>query len=391
MGLRVRAQGAALSSPGRAAGAPRRRGPPRAPWTLVGVRGLARRVARLGRVGLRRGAGRRRSAGWEAGPEGSGRTTTPRAAARRPDAARGGFSAGVAAALLTGILSLKSAGRWLPPRRVRGRALVGRSREGSGRRREGFRDGGGCVFGGDGEGPRPRLREGGDRELGGSGADADQASRVGGFGDGGLSVRFGALGRPLGASRRFGGAPGGARGAGAGVDVERRRVVFVSGGDDGACKLWDCARLERDVSFRSRLTYASQGGDHRAVRGGDGGRPRRRLRVRPGRRARLARRVRRAEKTGAPVSNGDRGGEDAGAPGDSAGAPQTSSFPPRNRRSRPRWSGTLARRRFGSAPTATARCCVWSASPRTFCASPPRAGDSAGGTSERPARATRSG
>jgi phosphoinositide-3-kinase regulatory subunit 4 len=39
-------------------------------------------------------------------------------------------------------------------------------------------------------------------------------------------------------------------------------LFFVSGGDDGACKLWDCSRLERDVSFRSRLTYASQAGPH---------------------------------------------------------------------------------------------------------------------------------
>lgn len=37
-------------------------------------------------------------------------------------------------------------------------------------------------------------------------------------------------------------------------------LYVVSGGDDGACKLWDCGRLERDVSFRSRLTYGSQGG-----------------------------------------------------------------------------------------------------------------------------------
>ena len=37
-------------------------------------------------------------------------------------------------------------------------------------------------------------------------------------------------------------------------------LFFVSGGDDGACKLFDLCRLERDVSFRSRLTYASQGG-----------------------------------------------------------------------------------------------------------------------------------
>ena len=35
---------------------------------------------------------------------------------------------------------------------------------------------------------------------------------------------------------------------------------FVSCSDDGSCKIWDSRRLERDVSFRSRLTYASQGG-----------------------------------------------------------------------------------------------------------------------------------
>ena len=35
---------------------------------------------------------------------------------------------------------------------------------------------------------------------------------------------------------------------------------FVSCSDDGSCKIWDSRRLERDVSFRSRLTYASQSG-----------------------------------------------------------------------------------------------------------------------------------
>ena len=44
-------------------------------------------------------------------------------------------------------------------------------------------------------------------------------------------------------------------------------LFFVSGGDDGACKLWDCSRLERDVSFRSRLTYASQAGPDHLVMG----------------------------------------------------------------------------------------------------------------------------
>ena len=47
-------------------------------------------------------------------------------------------------------------------------------------------------------------------------------------------------------------------------------LFFVSGGDDGECKLWDCGRLERDVSFRSRLTYASQGGKVTALLAGAG-------------------------------------------------------------------------------------------------------------------------
>ena len=50
-------------------------------------------------------------------------------------------------------------------------------------------------------------------------------------------------------------------------------LFFVSGGDDGECKLWDRARLERDVSFRSRLTYASQGGKVTALLAGAGGDP----------------------------------------------------------------------------------------------------------------------
>ena len=47
-------------------------------------------------------------------------------------------------------------------------------------------------------------------------------------------------------------------------------LFFVSGGDDGECKLWDCTRLERDVSFRARLTYASQGGKVTALLAGAG-------------------------------------------------------------------------------------------------------------------------
>ena len=50
-------------------------------------------------------------------------------------------------------------------------------------------------------------------------------------------------------------------------------LFFVSGGDDGECKLWDRGRLERDVSFRSRLTYASQGGKVTALLAGAGGDP----------------------------------------------------------------------------------------------------------------------
>ena len=44
------------------------------------------------------------------------------------------------------------------------------------------------------------------------------------------------------------------------LTVSSDGLFFVSGAEDGACKLWDCGRLDRDVSFRSRLTYASQGG-----------------------------------------------------------------------------------------------------------------------------------
>ena len=36
-------------------------------------------------------------------------------------------------------------------------------------------------------------------------------------------------------------------------------LFFASASNDETVKIWDCRRLEKDVSFRSRLTYASQG------------------------------------------------------------------------------------------------------------------------------------
>ncbi|KAI8618435.1 hypothetical protein BC830DRAFT_1108985 [Chytriomyces sp. MP71] len=35
---------------------------------------------------------------------------------------------------------------------------------------------------------------------------------------------------------------------------------FVSGSDDGTMKIWDCRRLEKNVTNKARLTYSSQGG-----------------------------------------------------------------------------------------------------------------------------------
>jgi phosphoinositide-3-kinase regulatory subunit 4 len=46
----------------------------------------------------------------------------------------------------------------------------------------------------------------------------------------------------------------GVRGGGGGSSS-----FFVSASSDGTAKVWDCRRLERDLSFRSRLTYAEQG------------------------------------------------------------------------------------------------------------------------------------
>ena len=36
-------------------------------------------------------------------------------------------------------------------------------------------------------------------------------------------------------------------------------LFFASASSDETVKVWDCRRLEKDVSFKSRLTYTSQG------------------------------------------------------------------------------------------------------------------------------------
>ena len=50
------------------------------------------------------------------------------------------------------------------------------------------------------------------------------------------------------------------RGTVTSIAVDRAEVFFVTGSEDGSCKIWDSRRIEKDVSFKSRLTYASQGG-----------------------------------------------------------------------------------------------------------------------------------
>ena len=50
------------------------------------------------------------------------------------------------------------------------------------------------------------------------------------------------------------------RGTVTSIAVDREEVFFVTGSEDGSCKIWDTRRIEKDVSFQSRLTYASQGG-----------------------------------------------------------------------------------------------------------------------------------
>lgn len=39
-------------------------------------------------------------------------------------------------------------------------------------------------------------------------------------------------------------------------------MFFASASNDGTVKVWDCRKLEKDVSFKSRLTYTAQGGQH---------------------------------------------------------------------------------------------------------------------------------
>lgn len=41
--------------------------------------------------------------------------------------------------------------------------------------------------------------------------------------------------------------------------VSQNGAFFVSASSDETVKVWDCRRLEKDVSFRSRLTYTGQG------------------------------------------------------------------------------------------------------------------------------------
>jgi len=42
------------------------------------------------------------------------------------------------------------------------------------------------------------------------------------------------------------------------VTVSADNIFFASASDDGTVKIWDCHRLERDISFRSRVTYPLQ-------------------------------------------------------------------------------------------------------------------------------------
>ena len=41
--------------------------------------------------------------------------------------------------------------------------------------------------------------------------------------------------------------------------VAANGLFFATASNDETVKVWDCRRLEKDVSFKSRLTYASQG------------------------------------------------------------------------------------------------------------------------------------
>jgi phosphoinositide-3-kinase regulatory subunit 4 len=42
--------------------------------------------------------------------------------------------------------------------------------------------------------------------------------------------------------------------------VSADNLFFATGAHDGTVKIWDCQRLEKNVTNRSRLTYSSQGG-----------------------------------------------------------------------------------------------------------------------------------
>ena len=42
--------------------------------------------------------------------------------------------------------------------------------------------------------------------------------------------------------------------------VSDDNLFLISASDDGTCKIWDCRKLEKDISFKSRLTYSYQGG-----------------------------------------------------------------------------------------------------------------------------------
>lgn len=42
------------------------------------------------------------------------------------------------------------------------------------------------------------------------------------------------------------------------IAVSHNGAFFVTASNDETCKIWDSRRLEKDISFRSKLTYASQ-------------------------------------------------------------------------------------------------------------------------------------
>jgi phosphoinositide-3-kinase regulatory subunit 4 len=42
------------------------------------------------------------------------------------------------------------------------------------------------------------------------------------------------------------------------IAVAHNGAFFVTASNDETCKIWDSRRLEKDTSFRSKLTYASQ-------------------------------------------------------------------------------------------------------------------------------------